>query len=71
LSSHYYIIGILNKIEDIMIYSEPIVGRRVEKINIGEIEIKKAEDKKLFSLLSLGITKDFDCQIEFGENFNL
>ena len=54
-----------------MIYFEPIVERRVEKINIGEIEIKKAEDKKLFSLLSLGITKDFDCQIEFGENFNL
>ena len=71
LSPHYYRIGILNKIEDIMIYFEPIVERRVEKINIGEIEIKKAEDKKLFSLLSLGITKDFDCQIEFGENFNL
>jgi len=64
-----YRIGMLNKIEDIIIYSEPIAGRRVKKIKIGEIEIKRDEDKRLSSLLSLGITKDFECQIEFGEKF--
>jgi hypothetical protein len=62
-------IGILNKIEDIMIYYEPIVEQRIKKIKIGEIEIKKDEDKRLCSLLSLGIIKDFDCHIEFGEKF--
>ena len=63
-------IGILNKIEDIMIYSERIVRKRIKKIKIGKIEIKKDEDKRLYSLLSLGIIKDFDCHIEFGEEFN-
>ena len=67
---HNYIIGILNKIEDIMIYYEPIAGKRIKKIKIGAIEIKKNEDKRLCSLLSLGITKDFECQIEFGEKIN-
>ena len=70
LSPHYYRIGILNKIEDIMIYSERIVRKRIKKIKIGKIEIKKDEDKRLYSLLSLGIIKDFDCHIEFGEEFN-
>jgi len=32
---------------------------------IGEIEIKKDEEKRFCSLLSLGITKDFDCFVEF------
>ena len=70
MKNHHYPIGILNKIEDIMIYYEPIVGKRIKKIKIGEIEIKKDENKRLCSLLSLGITKDFDCYIEFGEKFN-
>jgi len=64
-----YIIGILNKIEDIIKYIEPIEGRSAKKIKIGEIEIKKDEDKIFSSLLSLGITKDFDCHIEFDEKF--
>jgi hypothetical protein len=66
---HSYIIGILNKIEDIINYIEPIQGRRAKKIKVGEIVIKKGEDKIFSSLLSLGITKDFDCQIEFLERF--
>jgi hypothetical protein len=66
-TSHQMKIGILNKIEDIMIYSELIAGKRIKKVKIGEIEIKRDEDKRLYSLLSLGITKDFNCQIEFGE----
>ena len=61
----HFVIGILNKIEDIMIYIEAILRKMVKKIKIGEIEIKKNEDKRLCSLFSLGITKDFDCQIEF------
>ena len=65
-----YIIGILNNIKDIMKYIEPIKGRMAKKIKIGEIEIKKDENKILSSLLSLGITKDFDCQIEFEEKIN-
>ena len=66
-NSYNYIIGILNKIEDIIIYYEPIEERKVKSIKIGEIEIKRDEDKRLCSLLSLGITKDFKCQIEFEE----
>ena len=62
-----YVIGILNKIEDIMKYYEPTSGRMLKKIKIGQLEIKREEDKRLCSLLSLGITKDFDCLIEFGE----
>ena len=69
LTNHHYRIGILNKIEDIIKYSEPIAGRRIKKIKIGENEIKKDENKRLCSLLSLGLTKDFDCQIEFGEKY--
>ena len=65
-----YVIGLLNKIEDIIKYSEPIEGRLVKKIIIGEIEINKDEEKRLCSLLSLGITKDFDCFVEFGENLD-
>jgi len=66
-TKHNYRIGILNKIEDIIIYSETIGLRRVKKIKIGEIEIKRDEDKRLSSLISLGIVKDFECQIEFEE----
>jgi len=66
---HSCIIGILNKIEDIINYIEPIIGKRAKKLKIGEIEIKKDEDKIFSSLLSLGITKDFDCHIEFDEKF--
>ena len=69
-TKHNNIIGMLNKIEDIKIYSELIVGRSVKK-KIGEIEIKRDEDKRLSSLLSLGITKDFECQIEFEEKFRV
>ena len=69
LTNHHYKIGILNNIEDIMKYTEPIAGRIVKKIKIGEKIIKKNEKKRLSSLLSLGITKDFDCQIEFEEKY--
>ena len=69
MTYNHYIIGILNKIEDIIKYCEPIVGKRIKKIKIGEIEIKKDEDKILCSLLSLGIIKDFDCHIEFEKNY--
>ena len=62
-----YIIGILNKIEDIMIYYEKVKGRKIKQIKIEQIEIKNNEEKRLCSLLSLGITNDFDCYIEFGE----
>ena len=64
-----YVIWVLNKIEDIIKYSEPIEGRLVKRIIIGENEIKKDEEKRLCSLLSLGITKDFDCFVEFEEKF--
>ena len=60
-----YVIWVLNKIEDIIKYSEPIEGRLVKRIIIGENEIKKDEEKRLCSSLSLGITKDFDCFVEF------
>ena len=62
LTNHQNRIGILNKIEDIMIFYEAISLRRVKKIKIGEIEIKNGEDKRLCSLFSLGIIKDFNCK---------
>ncbi len=60
-----YVIWVLNQIEDIIKYSELIEGRLVKKIIIGEIEIKKDEEKRFSSLLSLGITKDFGFFVEF------
>ena len=60
-----YIIGILNSVNDIIIKFESLIRKEVIELIIGGTQISKNEKR---SLLSLGITKDFDCYIGFGKS---
>ena len=55
-------IGVLNSINYIISQNESFYHRKVKKLEIGNLIIKR-DDKR--SLLSLGITKDFNCCIDF------
>ena len=55
-------IGVLNSINYIISKNESFYHRKVKKLEIGNLVIKR-DDKR--SLLSLGITKDFNCCIDF------
>ena len=55
-------IGVLNSINFMISQNESFYHRKVKKLEIGNLVIKR-DDKR--SLLSLGITKDFNCCIDF------
>ena len=55
-------IGVFNSINYIISKNESFYHRKVKKLEIGNLVIKR-DDKR--SLLSLGITKDFNCCIDF------
>lgn len=55
-------IGLLNSINFMISQNESFYHRKVKKLEIGNLVIKR-DDKR--SLLSLGITKDFNCCIDF------